>query len=97
MEQLNILLRIFFISEVFQNFDFDVWPLLKAEKVLPLKQFCRENFFLKILFSINHPYESINFQPAGFLAFKEKSGLLLQPYYNRKTIAALIYEIHQMS
>ena len=26
-----------------------------------------------------HSFESINFQPAGFLAFKEKSGPLLQP------------------
>ena len=29
-----------------------------------------------------HPFESINFQPAGFLAFKEKSGPLLHPYFN---------------
>ena len=73
MEHLNVLLRIFFVSGVFQNFDVDFWPLLKAEKVLAPKQFFLQNF---IFF---HPFESINFQPAGFLAFKEKSGPLLQP------------------
>jgi hypothetical protein len=45
LEHLNVLLRIFFVSGVFQNFD----------------------------------VESINFHPVGFLAFKEKSGPLLQP------------------
>ena len=29
-----------------------------------------------------HLNMNINFQPAGFLAFKEKSGPLLQPYVN---------------
>jgi hypothetical protein len=28
-----------------------------------------------------HPFEFINFQPAGFLAFKEKSGPLFHPYW----------------
>jgi hypothetical protein len=32
----------------------DFWPLLKAEKVLPLKQFWQEKNFFKILFSIIH-------------------------------------------
>ena len=35
-------------------------------------------FFLKIFF-FYHPYESINCQQAEFLAFKEKSGSMLQP------------------
>ena len=48
---------------------------LKAKKVLPPKQFI---FY--------HPYESINFGPAGFLAFKEKSGPLLPPYLNKESI-----------
>ena len=39
-----------FVSGVFQDFDVDFWPLLKAEKVLPTKQFWRKLFFLKILF-----------------------------------------------
>ena len=56
LEHLNVLLRIFFVSGVFQNFDVDFWPLLKAEKVLFLQNFI---FY--------HPYESINFQPAGLL------------------------------
>jgi hypothetical protein len=42
MEHLNVLLRIFFVSGVFQNFDVDFWPLLKAEKVLARKQFWRK-------------------------------------------------------
>jgi hypothetical protein len=79
LEHLNVLLRIFFVPGVFQNFDVDFWPLLKAEKVLAPKQFWREIFFLQN-FIFFHPFESINFQPAGFLAFKEKSGPLLQPY-----------------
>ena len=45
LEHLNVLLRIFFASGVFQNFDVHFWPLLKAEKVLAPKQFWRENFF----------------------------------------------------
>ena len=44
----------FFDSGVFQNFDVDFWPLLKAEKGLTPKQFLREFFFVKILFSIIH-------------------------------------------
>ena len=78
LEHLNALLRIFFVSGVFQNSDVDFWPLLKAEKVLAPKQFSREKIFLQ-KFIFNHLFESINFQPAGFLAFKEKSGPLLQP------------------
>ena len=74
----NVLLRIFFVSGVFQNFDVDFWPLLKAEKVLPRSNFGGKKKFLhnSIFY---HPYESINFQPTGFLAFKEKSGPLLPP------------------
>jgi hypothetical protein len=45
LKHLNVLLRIFFVSGVFQNFDVDFWPLLKAEKVLAPKQFWREIFF----------------------------------------------------
>ena len=56
LEHLNVFLRIFFVSGVFQNFIF------------------------------YHPYESIYFQPAGFLAFKEKSGPLLPPYFYFKLI-----------
>jgi hypothetical protein len=78
LEHLNVSLRIFFVSGVFQNFYVDFWPLLKAEKVLAPKQFWREKNFLQN-FIFFHPFESINFQPAGFLAFKEKSGPLLQP------------------
>ena len=66
LEHLNVLLRIFFVSGVFQNFDVDFWPLLKAEKVLAPKQFWRKNFFLQN-FIFFHLYESINFQPAGLL------------------------------
>ena len=51
--------------------------------MLAPKQFWRENFFLQN-FIFFHPFESINFQPAGFLAFKEKSGPLLQPYIKTK-------------
>ena len=80
LEHLNILLCIIFVSVVFQNFDVDFWPLLKKEKVLPPKQFWqKKKFFFKILFSIIHMNLCINFQPAGFLACKEKSGPLLQP------------------
>ena len=42
LEHLKVLLCIFFVSGVFQNFDVDFWPLLKAKKVLALKQFCRK-------------------------------------------------------
>ena len=45
LEHLNILLRIFFVTGVFQNFDVDFWPLLKAEKVLAPKQFWRDKKF----------------------------------------------------
>ena len=45
LEHLNVLLRIFFDLGVFQNFNVDFWPLLKAEKVLALKQFWRKKFF----------------------------------------------------
>ena len=77
-EHLNVLLRIFFVSGVFKILML-IFGLL-AEKVLAPKQFWR-NFFFFIFF---HPFESINFQPAGFLAFKEKSGPLLQPYFNQE-------------
>ena len=77
-EHLNVLLCILFVPGVFQNFDVDFWSLLKAEKVLALKQFWRNFFFFNFIFF--HPFESINFQRAGFLAFKEKIGPLLQPY-----------------
>ena len=51
LEHLNVLLRIFFVSGVFQNFDVDFWPLLKEEKVLAPKQFCRKkNFSSKFYF-----------------------------------------------
>jgi hypothetical protein len=45
LEQLNVLLRNFFDSGVFQNFDVDFWPLLKAEKVLAPKQFWWKKIF----------------------------------------------------
>ena len=45
LEHLNVLLRIFFVSGVFQNFYVDFWALLKVEKVLALKQFWRKIFF----------------------------------------------------
>ena len=44
------------------------------EVILAGKKFLQNFIFF-------HPFESINFQPAGFLAFKEKSGPLLHPYY----------------
>ena len=50
LENLYVLLRIFFVSGVFQNFNVDFWPLLKAEKVLPPKQLWRKIFFLQIFF-----------------------------------------------
>ena len=51
LEHLNVLLRIFFVSGVFQNFHVDFWPLLKAEKVVPPKQFWWKKFFsLKFYF-----------------------------------------------
>ena len=50
-EHLNLLWRIFFTSGVFQNFEVDFWPLLKAEKVRSRSRFWRENFFsLKFYF-----------------------------------------------
>ena len=55
LEHLNVLLCIFFVSGVFQNFAVDFWSLLKAEKVLAPKQFWRKIFFsFKILFSFIH-------------------------------------------
>ena len=78
LEHLNVLWRIFFVSGVFQNFDLNFWPLLKAEKVLAPKQFWRKKNFLQN-FIFFHLFESINFQPPGLLAFKEKSVPLLQP------------------
>jgi hypothetical protein len=75
-------LRIFYVSGVFKNFDVDFWPLLKVEKVLPPKQFWREIFFLHN-FIFYHPYESINFEPAGLL----KIALIVTPlFYAKQTI-----------
>ena len=74
LEHVNVLLRIFFVSGVFQNFDVDFWPLLKAEKELAPKQFWRKFFFLQN-FIFFHPFESINFQPAGLL----KIALIVTP------------------
>ena len=72
-DHLIVICRFFFVLGVFQNVDFDFWPLLKTEKVLPQRKFGREKMFSsKPLFSIIHIYESIN--------FLEKSGPLLQPY-----------------
>ena len=45
LEHLYVLLRIFFVSGVFKNFDVDFLPLLKAKKVLAPKQFWRKIFF----------------------------------------------------
>ena len=51
LEHLNVLLCIFFVSGVFQNFNVDFWPLLKVEKVLAPKQFWRKkNFSSKFYF-----------------------------------------------
>ena len=61
--QYFLIWRIFFVSSIFQNFDVNFWPLLKAEKVLPPSRFCREFFFLKTFF-FYPPCESINFYPA---------------------------------
>ena len=71
LEHLNVLLHIFFVLGVFKNFDGDFWPLLKAEKVLAPKQFWRGKK-ISSKFYFYHPYESINFQPAGFLHLKKK-------------------------
>jgi len=49
LEHLNVLLRIFFVTGVFQNVDVAFWPLLKAEKVLAPKQFWRRKIFLQNL------------------------------------------------
>ena len=64
-----------FVSSVFQNFDVDFWPLLKAEKVLPPKLFWQIKFSSKFYFY--HPYESITFQPAGLL----KIALIVTPLF----------------
>ena len=51
LENLKVLSRIIFVSGVFQNFDADFWPLLKAEKVLAPKQFWwNKNFSSKFYF-----------------------------------------------
>ena len=73
MEHLNVLLRFFFVSGVFLNFDVDFWPLLKAEKVLAPKQFWPKKFLQNFIFFL--PFESINFQPAGLL----KIALIVTP------------------
>ena len=55
-----------FCFRCFQNLDVDFWPLLKAKKCFPRSNFGgKKNFPLNFLFY--HPYESINFQPAGLL------------------------------
>ena len=89
MEQLNVLLRIFFVSGVFQKIYVDFWHLLKAEKVHAPKQFWQEKKFSQNFF-FYHPYEYINFQPAGFLAFKEKSGPLLHPYFYEERVRGFL-------
>ena len=38
-ENLNSLWHIFFVLDVFQSFDVDIWPLLKVEKVIPRSRF----------------------------------------------------------
>ena len=48
---------------------------------MPQSNFGGKKTFLQN-FIFYHPYESMNFQPAGFLAFKEKSGSLLHPYFD---------------
>jgi hypothetical protein len=45
LEHLNVLLRIFFGSGVFQNFYVDFWPF-KGEKMLAPKQFSSKISFL---------------------------------------------------
>ena len=65
-----------FCLSVFQNIDVDFWPLLKTEKVLAPKQFWQKIFFLQN-FIFYHPYESINFQPAGLL----KIALIVTPLF----------------
>ena len=70
MEQLNVLLRIFFVSDVFQNFDVDFW----RKKCFPWSNFEGNNFFLQN-FIFYHPYESINLRPAGLL----KIALIVTP------------------
>ena len=70
LEHLNLLLRIFFVSGVFQNFDVYFWPLLKAEKLLP-----RSNFTGFLFFSFNIIFSIIHFQPAGLL----KIALIVTP------------------
>ena len=80
LEYLNVLLRVFFGSGVFQTFEVDFWLLLKAQKVLPPKRYWREkrNFF-KISFSILHRYESYKLKASRIPFIKEKSGPFLQP------------------
>ena len=57
---------------------------------MPRSKFGGKKSFLQN-FIFYHPYESINFQPAGFLAFKEKSGPLLHPYLNDASIKMTKY------
>ena len=57
---------------------------------MPRSNFGGKKNFLQN-FILFHPFESINFQPAGFLALKEKSGPLLQPYSNITNPAHIFY------
>ena len=59
---------------------------------MPRSNFGGKKIFLQNFIFFN-PFESINFQPAGFLAFKEKSGPLLQPYFKRKAKVLDIFNI----
>ena len=67
LKHVNVLLRIFFVSGVFQNLDIDFWPLLpKADY---------GGFFYFFKFDFFHSYESINIYPAGLL----KIALIITP------------------
>ena len=60
-EHLSILLRIFFVSGDFQNFDVDFWPVQfskDGKNTSPLQILERKLFFLKNSI-FYHPYESI--------------------------------------
>ena len=75
----------FYCASLLLQVFFKILMPLKSEKVFKGgKSACPEAILAEKNFSSNfiffHPFESINFQPAGFLAFKEKSGPLLHPY-----------------
>ena len=82
LEHLNVLLLIFFVSGVFQNFEVDFWLLLKGKSASPEAILAGIFFFFKILFFIIH-MKDINFEPAGLL----KIVLIVTPLFKQDNVA----------